>query len=323
MASRLVVLGPQRPDPNLPQALATAQAAGSTVMITAGWRHDENDNEALRAAIGPSAVSLPIYTWFEELAEQHPAFAQVYRARQARVKTLKELHLVRMGPALATVRELLEHRRDHHELVEAEIQDAVRVVRELDDRFLAQTARVQAEFAGRIAHAEPPLAARRREQARQMLRSARAICIAGGHVGVLRNRMGFFGLNEVLAECLAASIPVVAWSAGAMALARRVVLFNDDTPKGAVDDELLDSGAGLAEGLIVLPHARKRLHLSDADRLSLLATRFAPARCVGLECGAWLEQRNGVWISLGEPDATFVLRPDGSQHRPEAGMPLV
>lgn len=322
MSSRVVILGPQRPEPNLPQVLSTAQSSGSTVMITAGWRHDENDNEALRNAIGPSAVSLPLYTWFEELTEQHPAFAQVYRARQARVKAAKDLHLRRMEQALATVRGLMEHRREHHDLVEPEIQDALRVVRELDDRFLAQSARIHAEFAGRLTHVEPPTVARRREQARAMLRAARAICIAGGHVGVLRNRMAWWGLYEVLAECLAAGVPVVAWSAGAMALARRVVLFNDDTPKGPVDDELLDSGAGLAEGLVPLPHARKRLHLSDADRLALLACRFAPARCVGLECGAWLEQRNGVWISLGSPEATVVVRTDGSLVRPEPGMPL-
>ena len=73
MSAPLYVLGPQRPLPNLPQALQSLPGHGPIVMITAGWRHDEADTEALGRDIGPSAVPLPLYGWFEELMEHHHA----------------------------------------------------------------------------------------------------------------------------------------------------------------------------------------------------------------------------------------------------------
>ena len=38
--------------------------------------------------------------------------------------------------------------------------------------------------------------------------------------------------------------------------------------------------------MVALPHPRRRLHLDDARRVSLLARRFAPAVCLGFEDGA-------------------------------------
>ncbi|MBK7758146.1 MAG: Type 1 glutamine amidotransferase-like domain-containing protein [Deltaproteobacteria bacterium] len=311
MSAPLYVLGPQRPLPNLPQALQSLPGHGPIVMITAGWRHDEADTEALQRDIGPSAVALPLYAWFEELMEHHHALHAVYRARQAQVQTLKELHRVRMELELAAWRQLLEQHKHAPQLVDEELADAMRGIRALDERFLRRSETIQAEYNERLRHLEPPALTHRREEARALLCGARAICVAGGHVGVLRNRMLFFGLDRALAEAWRGGTSVVAWSAGAMALCDRVVLFNDDTPEGPQDDELLDTGLGFLPGLVVLPHAKKRLHLDNTARVRLIAERFAPLRCVGLESGAWLSWTGDGWLSRGVGSGTLSLCPTG------------
>jgi len=80
-----------------------------------------------------------------------------------------------------------------------------------------------------------------------------------------------------------------------MALTERVVLFHDSPPQGAGDAELLDFGLGIAPGVVVLPHARKRLRLDDPVRVSLLARRFRPAACVPLDGGDDIERIDGSW----------------------------
>jgi hypothetical protein len=96
---------------------------------------------------------------------------------------------------------------------------------------------------------------------------------------------------------------VIAWSAGAMALADRVLLFHDRTPDGPSDAEFLDNGVGWLRGCVLLPHARRRLRTDDPSRMAELAARAAPARCVILD--------DGVRLDLGPdgelpPDARVV-----------------
>ena len=114
--------------------------------------------------------------------------------------------------------------------------------------------------------------------------------------------------------------PIIAWSAGAMAIADRVVLFHDSPPQGAGVAELLDFGVGLAPGQIYLPHARHRLRLDDPDRVRLLARRFRPATCVPLDEGDRLERLDGAWHF----DRARVIGGDGllrEPREPEAPAP--
>jgi len=96
---------------------------------------------------------------------------------------------------------------------------------------------------------------------------------------------------------LAAGRGVVAWSAGAMALSERVVLFHDSPPQGAGDPEVLDAGLALCRQLVALPHARERLRLEDPVRVALFARRFAPATCVVLDSGARLDWDGVGWTA--------------------------
>jgi hypothetical protein len=87
---------------------------------------------------------------------------------------------------------------------------------------------------------------------------------------------------------LIAGKPILAWSAGAMAIAERVVLFHDQPPQGAGIAELFDQGLGLLHGILPFPHAQTRLHLHDSAHVSILARRFAPAQCLTLDHGSAL-----------------------------------
>ncbi len=90
---------------------------------------------------------------------------------------------------------------------------------------------------------------------------------------------------------------VVAWSAGAMALAERVVLFHDRAPQGFGHAELYDDGIGLVRGVVLLPHARRRLIVDDRTRMAVLARRFAPAHCVVLDDGARVDMGDGTRLA--------------------------
>src|SRR5437764_854109 len=105
---------------------------------------------------------------------------------------------------------------------------------------------------------------------------------------------------------VSATLPprVIAWSAGAMAITERVVLFHDRAAHGPAQTEVLDAGLGVVRGVVALPHARRRLRIEDALRMSILARRFAPAACLVLD--------DGVTVELGPehvvpPDARLVL----------------
>jgi hypothetical protein len=127
------------------------------------------------------------------------------------------------------------------------------------------------------------------------------VVVAGGHVGVLADVLHLFNV--------AASLPsaVIAWSAGAMALAERIVLFHDRSAHGPGHPESYGSGLSAFRNVVPLPHARARLLLDDAPRMAVFARRFAPARCVLLE--------NGTRIDTGSdgscPPGTRVLAGDG------------
>lgn len=282
------------------------------VVITAGWRLEEAETDALRRDVHPHAVSLALYSEFERLASAAPALAQAYKERQARIRKMKALYRIRLHPALAVVRRLVARLDEDPELVGPALAAAVQTVREIDAQFLHWSdAQHQAFFQAFDPHTHPRVA-RVRAAMVSAFSHARAVVVAGGHVGVLRNRMDFFGLGPLLSQALARGVGLVAWSAGAMALADRVVLFHDDPPHGVGEPELLDRGLGVLPGLVVFPDARHRLRLSETHRVAALARRFAPAACLGLDSGAWLEYREGSWLDWGEEDAAYQLGEDGS-----------
>lgn len=320
MVGSLVVLGPQRPEPNLPAVLESIPGEGPVVLISAGWRFDEGDSGALRRAIAQPVVHLPLYGWYEEIDRDHPELSRLASARQSRVRRLKELYRQRLQHLVAALEDLEPLIADDPGIAGAEFSDALGAIQSLDDRFLERSHDLLSGHTIAAPHLDHAVVEERHAEAVATLTGARAILVAGGHVGVLRNRMAYFGLGPALKQAWKGGTSIVAWSAGAMALSERVVLFYDDPPDGPSYPELFDRGLGLMRDAVFLPHAGERLRLSDRRRVAVLANRFGPAPCVGLENGAWLERVDGRWINRGtEEGSVRVLSRDGRLRNVEAG----
>lgn len=305
MPGPLLVLGPQRPAPNLAQALADAGVSGPVALITAGWRSDE-------AHIGPITEHLvdhpvhhlPLYAWFDALRDT--ALGAQYRARSERIYATKRAYRVALDHALqahASMVRLAERETG----LDAEVQQSLEHLRAVDAQCLERLDQVRAGFPELLHAWTWADAADHHGQVRETLERCNAVLIAGGHVGVLRNRLEFWGLEPLLTQALWAGKALVSWSAGAMALSERVVLFYDDPPDGQGQPELLDSGLGLLPDAVFFPHARRRLRLDDAPRMARLAARFAPATCRSVEAGGQLVYRDGAWADVGAPGSSRVL----------------
>ena len=156
-------------------------------------------------------------------------------------------------------------------VAEAAFADAVRGVRDIDDWYLRTVDQLYGELeAAASPEASEPIARHRHEVA-ELLRDAAVVAIAGGHVGILLRCLRLFAVGP------RPELPVVAWSAGAMAMTERVVLYNDRGPQGVQGAEVWDRGTGRVRDVVAMPHARRRLRLDDADAREGVRPPFEPA----------------------------------------------
>jgi hypothetical protein len=219
---------------------------------------------------------------------------------------------LRLNAALESWVTVRDDRKADDPLADEALTQALDDVRRIDQQLLEGASRiVGAHERASQPWEKHPVVSRLKERAHQLLREARAIVITGGHVAVLLNRLQFFGVDAVLREVHEAGTPILAWSAGSMVLTERIVLFYDDPPDGQAYPELLDRGFGLVKNLVILPHAKQRLRLDDPRRVALMASRFAPAVCLGLDNGSALQLRRGEWWNRGLHGTAVRLHPDG------------
>jgi hypothetical protein len=299
----VVLLSPQRRRPTLANVLALLGTEGPYAVVTAGWEEREDEVGELEAHLGQRVTNLRLYGRLEEAFREDEELFQAYRARRALLREQADLYRARLTHAVGAWYEL--GRRDGRpELLEAERASALLALRTLDahqaERVAAITRRFEADHRPRE---RPSLAGHLRE-VRAGIDQAEAVLIAGGNVAVLLNRLRLFGLDGLLR-----TRPVVAWSAGAMAVAERVVLFHDTPPQGPGHPEVLDAGLGLVRGITPLPHGDTRLRLDERARVALFAQRFAPSAMTLLDEGTALSWNGRAWSVLtGAPRR---LAPDG------------
>jgi hypothetical protein len=288
---RVVLLGPQR-RPTLDSVVRSLDLRGPFATVTAGWREREPDVGELTSLLGGSAVNLELYRRGVDVAERDPVFAAGWDELRRTLDGLQEVYLLRLDYALRAV-DAIQRRAG----VDAEaVAEAVAAVRELDEAHLRRVNGARGEFYARLEpHARPVIAAHR-DQVAAILRGAGALVVAGGHVGVLADVLHLFNVAASVGSS------VIAWSAGAMALADRIVLFHDRAPQGPGQPEVYGSGLSLVRDVVLLPHAKARLLLDDGPRMAVLARRFAPARCVPLEAGTRIDVVDGAW-----PDGVRVI----------------
>jgi hypothetical protein len=288
-ASRLVLLGPQRFQPTVIDAVRSLGVQGTVAVVTAGWQEREGENDELREHLQCEVIDLLLYHRYDDVLQRDRQLGAALHQRQEQLQQLQELYRLRLDRALEAAR-LLMGRTDRDRFVDLHRRSAIHAVRRLDRQHLSRIHRVHSQFAEAWQPQRRPAVARHVEQIRDVLSRARLLAVAGGHVAVLLNRLRLFDPSA-----LAPQLPVVAWSAGAMAAGEYVVLFHDSPPQGPGNPEVFDTGLGLFPQLVPLPHARARLRLADGPRVALFARRFAPARCVVLEGKGRVDWNGGSW----------------------------
>jgi hypothetical protein len=299
---RAFVLGPQR-RPTLGPVVGALDLAAPVATVTAGWAEREPDDAELDALLGGRSTNLRLHARWQDVLARDPAYADAERQYRAALRAHRALYQLRLDAALRGLREVTRYDGDDA-VRSAARTDAEAVVRLVDEQHLARVREARASFEDTWRPGERDAVAEHRSAVSHVAGSASALVVTGGNVEVLLHVLRLFAVPAPPA--------VIAWSAGAMALTERVLLFHDRTPYSPSDAEFLDSGVGWLRGCVLLPHARRRLRTDDPVRMAELAARAAPARCVVLD--------DGVRLDLGShgelpPDARVVA---GDGHIGEA-----
>jgi hypothetical protein len=321
---RVILLGPQRrPTLDAVARYHALGASGPVATVTAGWREREPDDAELKRLLGGRAVNLGLYRRWLDVQERDPGYAAGERRLAETLAELQDLYLVRLDYALRAVYALRRRSALGAGALGAgalgagalgagalgagalgagaeALSEAMTAVRELDAAHLRRVNGARLEFFQRLAPHDRPVIAGHRAAVSALLAEASGVVIAGGHVGVLAEVLHLFNVAAALRP------PVVAWSAGAMALTDRIVLFHDRAPQGPGYPEAYGSGLSVVRDAVLLPHARARLLLDDAPRMAVFARRFGPARCILLESGTRIEIDGPGW-----PPGVRVIGEDG------------
>ena len=276
MSLQIHLMGP-RPGTNLPRVLGDLDAEAVVATITAGWQEREVDDAELRELVGRRTVNLALHARLLAVYEEDREYAHAERDHEAALAELRELYLVQLDHALSAAYDVARRSDARPRLRERAVTDALRVVRLLDEQHMQRVGDAQQAFYDAWRPQERAAVARHREEIQHVLEGSSALAIAGGHVGELARVLHLFHVAPHLPP------RVVAWSAGAMALTERVVLFHDFVPHGVAQTEVFGAGIGVVPGVVALPHARRRLRVGDPIRMSVLARRFEPARCLVLD----------------------------------------
>jgi hypothetical protein len=280
---------------------------GRVATITAGWREREPDDGELNEELDGRAVNLRLFRRWLDVQERDPNFAAAYRRLRRVLDEVQATYLVRLDYALRAV-DAVRYAGPEGLRRDESVTEAIESVRELDAQHLEAVGKIQIDFYESWVPHDRPVIAEHREDVERLMGETGALVITGGHLDVLQSVLYLFNIAAVLRT------PVIAWSAGAIALTDRIVLFYDRAPQGPGNAEVYGRGVSVVRGIVALPHARARLLLDDVNRMSVFARRFAPALCVLLERGARVDTDSDGTC----PPGTRVLGQDGRVQALEA-----
>ncbi len=286
-----MLLGAQRFDPSLGAAVSELEVTGRIAIITAGWQERESEDDELSAHLDGRVVNLRLHQRGEEVFREDAELRDAHRDRQGSLRHRQDFYRIRLEHELEADR-VIRQRAAPPEILEEQMQASLDAIRELDVWHLKLCARIRTEFESRWDVLNRPSIARHRRELADILAGCDAVAIAGGHVATLVNRLVLFGIADLIQNHT-----VFAWSAGAMAISERVVLFHDAPPQGPGASEVLDAGLGLVRGVVVFPEPERRLHLDEKDRVQRLVRRFDPAVCLALPARSRVTWRDGVFSS--------------------------
>ncbi len=283
-----VLLGPQRPVVNLAAGFDRAGLGDRSVaVISAAWQEAEGDIDDIRQRLPHTLSDLRLYGRAEELFNADNTLLQAYRSRQDQLIEQQRLYRLRLRQLTIAAREILRVKGNAAAIAE-ERRHAISQLRALDRHHLRQVKKIHARFDESIDSLRNDHLGQHVAAIREELEQCDTVLITGGNVVVLINRLRLFGLGHMLR-----AKHVVGWSAGAMVLCDRIVLFHDRMPQGRREPEVMCEGLGLVPGTVLLPDAQGRLRTREPVRSSLFSRRFAPATCLTLDNESLLLMRDG------------------------------
>lgn len=286
----VVLLGPQGPTPDVGAVLAELGIRGRVALVRAGYQEREGEDAAMIATLGVSAVNLALHARSVEVFRDDSDLTVAYQARQHRLRHIQTFYRQRLEKIEEGAR-MVSVRHVEPEMLEQEEKVSVDQFRHIDADHVERCGALRVAFEQTWHIGERPLIAKHRDELKTLLATTEALVIAGGHVASLLNRLDLFNVLK-----LSAGKPVIAWSAGAMVLTDRIVLFHDYPPYGSDIAQVLDAGFGYTPGIVVLPDARRRVNLKARSGIQRFARRMAPATCVAMDNGARLVFEGGVIV---------------------------
>lgn len=288
------LLGPQYQTPFLRDVFPSfGIPEGPIAAVTAGWQEREGEDVELNKHLAGRAFDLELYRRAERVFHADSELSRAHHEMQRKLRSLTRVYDQRLSFLRETILWLLEEPGDPS-LLDPEREHAISQVRDLDAWHVKRIGEIRSEFEQKFRPYDREGLAHERENIARALSGAVALVITGGHVAVLLNRLRLFGVKDVVG-----AKPVIAWSAGAMALTNRVVVFHDHPPQGAGNAGILDPGLGLCPDLVALPDGKKRLDLASPTRVSAMARRFQPDSCIVLEQGDCISHDGERWRALG------------------------
>lgn len=315
----VTVLGPQRRTTATRTAVAELVPTGSVATINAGWRERESADTELGEVLGGRMVNLRLYRRWQELTEEDPDYTAAERELTELLEEQQAVYAQRLFHAVAAIEEV--NRRDKMSAVRAAaVADGIRSLRALDTWHLAEVAASRHRFYQQTAIGERPSVVRHRRELAELVDDCEGLVITGGHVGVLLHLLHVFGIASMIDK------PVITWSAGAMALSDRVVLFGAHRPAGRRLPEVWAEGLGVFSGVLTFPHPRHRLPMHDPYQLALLARRFKAWTCLLFDegvrvdlSGSWPPPVGARWITR---DGAVWARTEDHVIEERAGVPF-
>ena len=283
-----LLLGPQRPVANVGTAIAgTLNADEPIAVISAAWQEAEGDIDDVRKLVPNPLHDLNLYQRADELFAKDETLRNAYRTRQDQLIEQQQMYRLRLRHLTIAARSILRAEGNVTAIAD-ERRHAISQLRALDKHHLRQIRKINNRFTEQFNEQQHAALADNIAEIRQQLAGVSTVLITGGNVVVLLNRLDLFDLKPVLEQK-----NLVAWSAGAMVLCDRIVLFHDRLPQGRRDPEVMCEGLGLISDTVVLPDAGNRIRKNDLIRISLFSRRFSPAACLTLDNGSELLVQHG------------------------------
>ena len=302
--NKIIFLGPQPRDfRDVAQVVSELDFDKKIGLISAGWQENELDHSALIHALDRETVNLELHGRSEIVAEKEEEFVQAWALRQKHLRHLQEFYRVRLD-AIDEGARTIAVRHVSDALLEEQREITVAQLRHLDDDHLRRCRKLREEFDEKWRPFERPALAEHREAIGALIEDCGLLLITGGHVVALLNRMRLFSIPEKITE-----LPIVAWSAGAMTLTEKIVLFHDSPPFGKNLAQVLDFGLGFCSGVVALPDLSRRVNLDQTTGIGRFAKRMAPSRCIGLDPGGLLTFEKG---ELVDTKNSALMKHDGS-----------